>query len=102
MKRLERDIPKLHIDKGELSIDDPPAVNTVELPFVRQGTHSYQVRYAYYTKEYGNRGDDVRKEAWRTEEAWCAADAVVQVAIYVDSLYASSRCKILEVKPCLT
>lgn len=79
----------------------PQEKNKVELPFVRQGTHSYNVRYAYYSKEFagGAAGHEVRKEAFRVEEAWSAADAVVQVAIYVDSLYASSRCKILEVKP---
>ena len=59
--------------KGELV--DPrtqPKPNQVDLPFVRHGTHSYQVRYAYYSKEFagGRHGEEVRKEAWRTEEAW--------------------------------
>lgn len=76
--------------------------NTVDLIAVRMGTHLYDVRYAYYDGEGGSRapGDDgIRKEASRSVEAWSAADAVVQIAIYVDNLYRSSRCKILEVKP---
>lgn len=81
-----------------LALSSESRHSEVELRYVRQGLRTYQVRYSYYTKEHG-RGDDVRKEATRIEEAYCAADAITQVAIAVDNIYASVRCKILEVKP---
>lgn len=101
--QMSKKHPEIFGDGGAVSVVDTRSKpNEVALPFVRQGTHGYNVRYAYYSKEFagGAAGHEVRKEAFRVEEAWSAADAVVQVAIYVDSLYASSRCKILEVKPC--